>query len=354
MKIIEDIDSFLISEDESLENILSKMEAGTEGILLVVDSKNYLVGTITDGDIRRELISNGLNSASNARKIMNRDPVFTDSDREEDWSQILLEHDIEHLPVCNSRRKIVSLVRYKPSSSTDLKDNSVIIFAGGKGIRMGEKFSNIPKPLIEIEGVSLIERVINNLINEGFRNISIALNHQADQVMKYLDSKDYNIDFNYIIEEVPQGTAGSIVNCVDRDSKDLPILALNADIIFSTNLTKFLEHHLELKNDVTIGTAKYSLQVPYGVVEDQDISDRIVIHEKPIHKFNVLAGIYIINKSSLSNIKPGALDMDHLINHLQSNEASVGYYDIGSKWIDVGNEESLKMAEKFVESKLFN
>lgn len=354
MKIIKDIDNFLLSEDERLDNILSRMETGAEGILLVVDSENSLLGTITDGDIRRELISNGLNSASNAKKIMNRNPVFTISQREEDWSQILFEQDIEHLPVCDSNKKVLNLVRYKPTNSTESKDNSVIIFAGGKGIRMGEKYSSTPKPLIEIEGVSLIERVLNNLINEGFHNISIALNHESDQVIKYLDDKDYDIDFNYIIEETPQGTAGSIINCIDRDSKDLPILALNSDILFTTNLTKFFEHHLELLNDVTIGTAKYSLQVPYGVVEDQDMLDRVVIHEKPIHKFNVLAGIYFINKNILVDIESAAIDMDQLINHLQSNEASVGYYDIGSKWIDVGNEDSLRMAEKLVKSKLFN
>ena len=354
MKALKDIKNLLVSEEESLESILSKMEKGMEGILLVVDGDGHLIGTITDGDIRRELISNGLNAASNAKKIMNKNPAFTYSSNEEDWQKILLEKDIEHLPVCSEDKTVKSIIRYKPMNNTEQKENSVIIFAGGKGIRMGEKFANVPKSLITIEGTSLIERVINNVIKEGFTNISIALSHESEKIISYLDSINYDIDFNYIIEENPKGTAGSIFDCIERDSTDFPILALNSDILFSTNLTKFYEHHLELSNDITIGTAKYSLQLPYGVIKEQDVSEEIVIQEKPIQKFNVLAGIYFINKNSLRNLKPGELDMDELINLMQSKDNSVGYYDLGSKWIDVGNEESLKLAEKFVKSSLLN
>ena len=354
MKVLKDIKKFLVSEEESLEIILSKMEKGMEGILLVVDRDGYLIGTITDGDIRRELISNGLKAASNAKKIMNKNPTFTHSTNEEDWQKILLEKDITHLPVCSEDMTVKSIIGYKPMNNIEQKENSVIIFAGGKGIRMGEKFANVPKSLITIENTSLIERVINNVIDEGFIKISIALSHDSEKIISYLDSLNYDIDFNYIIEENPKGTAGSIFDCIERDNTELPILALNSDILFNTNLTKFYEHHLELSNDITIGTAKYSLQLPYGVVKDQDMFEGIVIEEKPIQNFNVIAGIYFINKNSLRNLKPGELDMDELINLMQSNENSVGYYDLGSKWIDVGNEESLQLAEKFVKSNLFN
>ena len=351
MREINNITDFLVSEDESLENVLELMEKGGERILIVVDKQNRLLGTITDGDIRRELISSGLKTSSNAQKIMNSSPVSSTHKDKNSWKELFSKYEIEHLPICNEDKTIDKIIRFTPKNNSISKNVSVLIFAGGKGVRMGEKYSDIPKSIIEVDGKALIQRVIENLISQGFSDISIALNHKGEKIVNYLESNLPNHTFDFIYEKYPLGTAGSLFNLIRKNGVEDNILAINSDILFETNLTKFLEHHIELTNDITVGTAKYSYKLPYGVVSENDAKN-ISIEEKPIHKFNVLAGIYLFRKELLSNFKVEKIDMDNLIDKSQNKEFLVGYYDIGSTWMDVGNEEALELATKFVSSKL--
>jgi len=351
MKEIIDISKFIISQDESLDNILKLIEKGGEKILLVVDKNDHLLGSITDGDIRRELISNGLKGSSTAQKIINPDPIYTIEDNKNIWSEYFASKDIEHLVICNENIVVKKIIRYSPKKDILPKNVSVLIFAGGKGVRMGEKYSKLPKPIIELEGKSLIERIYQNLLNEGFNNISIALNHESEKIVNHLNSNISNNKFTYIIEKEPMGTAGGLFELIKHNNVEENILTVNSDILFQTNLTNLLNHHNELANDVTMGTAKYTYQVPYGVV-NKDSSEKLSIEEKPIHKYNVLSGINLIKKSAIETLQPSSIDMDILIELLQEKNYSIGYYDIGSKWIDVGNEDSLNLAKKFLASNL--
>ena len=230
-----------------------------------------------------------------------------------------------------------------------MKNVSVLIFAGGKGVRMGDKYSNTPKAIIEINEQSLIARILDNLGNEGFHNISIALNHESEKIINYLNEKIPDNSFNFIIEDEPLGTAGALFELIKQDGIEENILAINSDILFQSNLTKFLDHHIDLENDITVGTAKYSYKLPYGVVHEENV-DQFSIEEKPIQNFNVLSGIYIVNKEILGRFKTTKLDMDNLIKTIQEMNNSIGYYDIGSKWMDVGNEEALELAKKFIDA----
>lgn len=349
MKEITNIEKFLISGSESLENILTLMEKGAERILLVVDVKKKLLGTITDGDIRRELISSGLNASSNAQKIMNPAPIFSIDKEKDRWSNYFIENEIEHLPICTEDKIVKKIIRFTPEKNNLLKNVSVLIFAGGKGVRMGDKYSNTPKAIIEINEQSLIARILDNLGNEGFHNISIALNHESEKIINYLNEKIPDNSFNFIIEDEPLGTAGALFELIKQDGIEENILAINSDILFQSNLTKFLDHHIDLENDITVGTAKYSYKLPYGVVHEENV-DQFSIEEKPIQNFNVLSGIYIVNKEILGRFKTTKLDMDNLIKTIQEMNNSIGYYDIGSKWMDVGNEEALELAKKFIDA----
>ena len=349
MKEINNSEKFLMSGSESLENILTLMEKGAERILLVVDVKKKLLGTITDGDIRRELISSGLNASSNAQKIMNPAPIFSIDKEKDRWSNYFIENEIEHLPICTEDKIVKKIIRYTPEKNNLLKNVSVLIFAGGKGVRMGDKYSNTPKAIIEINEQSLIARILDNLGNEGFHNISIALNHESEKIINYLNEKIPDNSFNFIIEDEPLGTAGALFELIKQDGIEENILAINSDILFQSNLTKFLDHHIDLENDITVGTAKYSYKLPYGVVHEENV-DQFSIEEKPIQNFNVLSGIYIVNKEILGRFKTTKLDMDNLIKTIQEMNNSIGYYDIGSKWMDVGNEEALELAKKFIDA----
>ena len=347
MKEINKIEKFLISGSESLENILTLMEKKKEKFFIVVDAKKKLLGTISDADIRRELISSGLNASSNAQKIMNSTPIFSTDKEKDKWSNYFIENEIEHLPICTEDKIVEKIIQFIPKKNNLLKDVSVLIFAGGKGVRMGAKYSNTPKAIIEINQKSLIERILDNLKNEGFYNISIALNHESEKIINYLNKKIPDNSFNYIIEDEPLGTAGALFELIKQDGVEENILVINSDILFQSNLSKFLDHHTNFENDITVGTAKYFYKLPYGVVREGNV-DQFSIEEKPILKFNVLCGIYIVNKEVLSKFKTTKLDMDSLIKTIQEINNSVGYYDIGPKWMDVGSEGALELANKFI------
>ena len=168
------------------------------------------------------------------------------------------------------------------------------------------------------------------------------------KIINYLNKKIPDNSFNFIIEDEPLGTAGALFELIKQDGVEENILAINADIVFQSNFTKFLDCHIDLGNDITVGTAKYFYKLPYGVVQ-VDV-DQFTIEEKPILKFNVLCGIYIVNKEILSKFKTTKLDMDNLIEIIQEINNSIGYYDIGPKWMDVGSEGALELANKFINS----
>lgn len=350
MREIKNTQKLFINPDMQLDEILKFMQLGQEKILVVVDKDNKLLGTITDGDIRRELISNGVNTASNAEKIMNPEPIYSNLENKDNWLNILSSNGIEHLLICDTDKKIISIFRGSLTVDKNPKEVEVLIHAGGKGLRMGKEYKNIPKPLIEVSGLTLIERNINNVINQGFKSINISLSHKSDVIAEFLNKKYKNNTFNLIFEDEPLGTAGSLLKLTEIKSDAEAILSINSDLIFKTNLSNFLNHHVELKNAITIGTAKFTYQLPYGVLSDED--NKVIIDEKPLQKFNVLSGVNLIDASYLKQIQFQKLDMDELIQMTQDLEKRVGYYDLGSEWIDIGNQEKLEIAKKLVDMNL--
>jgi len=350
MREIKNTQKLFINPDMQLDEILKFMQLGQEKILVVVDKDNKLLGTITDGDIRRELISNGVNTASNAEKIMNPEPIYSNLENKDNWLNILSSNGIEHLLICDTDKKIISIFRGSLTVDKNPKEVEVLIHAGGKGLRMGKEYKNIPKPLIEVSGLTLIERNINNVINQGFKSINISLSHKSDVIAEFLNKKYKNNTFNLIFEDEPLGTAGSLLKLTEIKSDAEAILSINSDLIFKTNLSNFLNHHVELKNAITIGTAKFTYQLPYGVLSDED--NKVIIDEKPLQKFNVLSGVNLIDASYLKQIQFQKLDMDELIQMTQDMEKRVGYYDLGSEWIDIGNQEKLEIAKKLVDMNL--
>ena len=350
MREIKNTQKLFINPDMQIDEVLKFMQLGQEKILVVVDEDNKLLGTITDGDIRRELISNGVNTASNAEKIMNPEPIYSNLENKNNWLNILSSNGIEHLLICDTDKKIISIFRGSLTVDKNPKEVEVLIHAGGKGLRMGKEYKNIPKPLIEVSGLTLIERNINNVINQGFKSINISLSHKSDVIAEFLNKKYKNNTFNLIFEDEPLGTAGSLLKLIEIKSDAEAILSINSDLIFKTNLSNFLNHHVELKNAITIGTAKFTYQLPYGVLSDED--NKVIIDEKPLQKFNVLSGVNLIDASYLKQIQFQKLDMDELIQMTQDMEKRVGYYDLGSEWIDIGNQEKLEIAKKLVDMNL--
>ena len=348
MNVIEIIDKLKVNADESLDQLLLKMDNGKEGILLVVDNNDCLIGIITDGDIRREIISSGPNSSSSAKKIMSSNPIISKSDNSTYWQEIFNQNDIEHLPICDDSNKVIKLVRLSNYSKESNKKIPVVIVAGGRGTRMGKKYSKIPKALLKVNGRTLIEIMIGKLINNGFSDVTLALNYEAEQIINHIKKLDIEINIDFYIEDNPLGTAGSIIKIAGNKKED-NILILNSDILFEVDFANLIKFHSLNNNDLTIATSDYEIEIPYGVIEKEEfkeIKSEFEIVEKPKIKYDIVAGIYVIKKEFLDELNYEEIDMDEVIKLARENKLNVSIFSIGSRWIDIGTPENLKIAQK--------
>ena len=345
MKIITDLSKLSISKDLKLDEILSKMNDGEEAVLLVVED-NKLLGLITDGDVRREMVTNGANSNSYANKIMNKDPI-TSIDDFTKWKNIFLNNDIEHLPIVDGENNIVKVVRnVKNYESITFSDTAALIVAGGLGTRMGAAYKDQPKCLIKIKDKTILERTLQLLCELGLQKIFISLNHEYQKVIDFIEKSPYKEVVEFLIEEEPLGTAGSLVS-LSKKYNELNFMVVNSDIIFDLDFLKLKNYFGESKSDFIICTSQYEIEIPYGVLEKEKVLDeKFEIIEKPRIKYDVVAGIYFVKSNSLRDIDNNQIEMDELIIKIKNLNKKSTYFDIGSNWIDIGNNEKLNIAEK--------
>ncbi len=347
MKIINDLDGLLVNKEIRLEEILEKMNRGHERVLLVVNN-GVLLGLITDGDIRREIVTNGTKSNATAEKIMSNNPK-TSLDKPHLWEEVFLNNDIEHLPIVDAENKVIKIIRnIKNYENFSIPNTVGLIIAGGMGTRMGKEFQNLPKCLIKVKNKTILQRTLEKLETLGLEKIIVSLNHEYEKIIKEIENSKYNNFVEFYIEEEPLGTAGSLVK-LSNLNKDYNFLVFNSDIIFDLDFLKMKNYIDENDNDVFICTAQHEVEIPYGVIEKEiQIRDKFKVVEKPRLKFDVIAGIYYFSANSINNDTNSVIEMDQLLEKLELDNKKLVYYDIGSNWIDIGNENQLNIAENLL------
>lgn len=315
-------------------------------IALIIDKNNKLVGTITDGDIRRGLIK-GETPESNVKKFMNKNFI---SIYEEDLSDSNLRNifnkGIDIVPLLDSYGRIKKLLQKNDILlRSKSKVNDVVIMAGGKGTRLRPYTEDCPKPMVEINGKPMLEIILEKCINSGFSNFYFSVNYLKDQIIDYFgDGKKWGIKISYIFEKFPLGTAGPL-RLLPQDSKS-PVLVLNADIITNLNLELFIEFHEKNNSEMTIASKNETYTIPYGVIYTSDIELKKII-EKPTYNFLVSAGIYVVNKNIIDLIpKDSFCDMPELISFAKDKNLKVTTFPIHEFWLDVGRPETLKKANE--------
>ena len=252
---------------------------------------------------------------------------------------------IRFIPILK-KKKIHDLYDLSEEYPIQKFSNDVIIFAGGKGERLGKLTKKTPKPLIKIGKISILENLLKNFKQEGFYNFTIITNYLSDKIInKISDGKKMGVKINYIVEKKALGTLGGISLIKKPLSED--VIISNADIVGYINLNEILEFHKKKKNDITVGSSYYNYNIPYGVIKNNKNS-LTKIEEKPSVNFNVNAGIYVFKKRILKKIKYNSyLSATDFIN--QNINLKIKIFTIFNSWIDVGNVEQLNRAKKKVE-----
>ncbi len=337
--------SLLIQKNKCIIDALKQLDKTAKGTLLIVDNDHHLLGTISDGDLRRSLIE-GKQLSDTLEELYNKNPLYIlENTPLKEIKDIFLSKHITLLPILNASKKIINITTWDEAFSSPFPTPTpvshlnipVVIMAGGKGTRM-EPFTHVlPKPLIPIQNKTIMEHMIDIFNQQGASTFYATLNFKKTMIEAYfngLENRDY--DLNYIYEKHFYGTAGSLSNMPKLSSE---FIVTNCDILVHTDYSKALDLHREKKASLTIISAVQHTKVPYGVIEQNKEGMVSGITEKPEYSFLVNSGIYILSPEAIDYIPKDTLfHMTDLIEALIKAGLHVLSYPVNaSEFIDVGN-----------------
>lgn len=328
---------------QTILQALEIIDSSAQQIGLVVDEENKLLGTVTDGDIRRAILK-GIDLNQPVSRVMNTHPITIDvlHDKEQALG-LMKEKKIRQVPIVDADHHMYGLEIIDDLLETPQYDNQVIIMAGGLGTRLGDLTKHCPKPLISVGGKPLLETILENFKECGFSKFIFSVNYKAEMIEKYFgNGSDWNVDIQYVRENKRMGTAGALG--LLKKIPDKPFIVMNGDLLTKINFQQLLDYHLQNKALATMCVREYSFQVPYGVVR-MDKGKLCGIEEKPVHNFFISAGIYIIEPQALKFIPQDTyFDMPSLFDTIIEQGASANVFPIREYWVDIGKKDDLDRA----------
>ena len=346
---------FVLKSSKAIEAIKA-INNNDAHFALVVDNKQKLIGTVTDGDIRRGLLK-GNSLESNVGEFMNSKFRYISEDEVNKINiNEVFDNGIKQIPLLDKLGRVKKILKKEEISHRKSLINTAVIMAGGKGTRLRPHTSNCPKPMLLIQGRPMLEIILRKCINSGFSNFFFSVNYLKDQIIDYFDDgSKWGVKINYLLEDSPLGTAGSL-KLIPKSFKD-PFLVLNGDIITELDLNALVNFHKKCSASITVAAKNEVNTIPYGVIYTSGL-DLVKIVEKPVQNFLVSAGVYVINPEIIEFIKENEyFDMPNLINTAKENCFKVVTFPIYEYWQDVGIPETLKKVSKNLDLKdkdLFN
>jgi len=335
--------SVLLSSDATLADAIACIDASAHQIALMVDAQQRLLGVMTDGDVRRAILR-GVPMSVSADSVMNRTPLTApQGTSDKQLLALMRRHVVHQMPIVTQAKQVVGLVLIDDLIGAREKPNWVVLMAGGLGTRMRPLTERTPKPMLALHGKPILESILENLVGEGFRRFFLAVNYKADVIEEHFgDGSRWGAAISYLREEQRLGTAGALSLLPEAPS--LPIVVMNGDLLTHASISNLLDFHVALSSTATMAVRQYDLQVPYGVV--RTAGEQITaIEEKPIQKFLVNAGIYVLSPPALTHIPRQAFfDMPTLFERLQAAGATTVAFPLREYWLDIGCPEDYDRA----------
>jgi dTDP-glucose pyrophosphorylase/predicted transcriptional regulator len=335
-----------ISPDSSIREAIEIIEVASFQIALVVKEDGLLLGTVTDGDIRRGILK-GLDLNDPVVDVMNRQPTTARIGTPRDELLALMTAKlIKQVPLVDANGLIVGLELLDSLLQNPVKrENPVVILAGGLGKRLRPLTADTPKPLLKVGGQPLLELIISQFQAHGFRDVYISVNHLGNLIEEYFgDGQKFGISISYLRESEPLGTAGPL--SLMPKSSTLPCVVVNGDVLTKVSFEHMLQFHNEGGFDLTIGIKEYPLNLPFGVVVTE--GDRVLeFREKPVETRLINAGVYVIAPIVLEMLPEHTYyDMNQLIDRLLSKpDRNVGAFLIHEYWMDIGTAADYQQAQ---------
>jgi len=347
------IDSIFVCKNETIKEALKKLNISAEGVLLVLDEEKKLIGTLTDGDIRRAILA-GKDLKDTIEGVFNPKPSFLyeDNFNEKKARTLFLNKRFSLIPVLTRTREVARYITWTdffsgvtlPRKTRKKVDIPLVIMAGGKGTRMKPFTSVLPKPLIPIGEKTVLEHIIDEFLLNGITQYYFTLNYRGEMIRAYFDGIERSYNVKYIWEKEFLGTAGSLRLFAD----DAPecFFVSNCDIIVKADFSDVLDFHRSNGSWLTIISALQHNTVPYGVVHFSNGGRVEKIQEKPEYSFTINTGVYILDKRCLQYIPENKVfHMTDLIQALMYDHRPVFTYPINEgEYIDIGQWEEYRNA----------
>jgi len=334
-----------LNPNSTIKEALKIIDSGAMRIALVVDKDEKLLGTLSDGDIRRGLLNN-LSLSDSIESIIFRTPtVCKVSDSKKKILEVALAKKIYQIPIIDHNGKVVGIEEVDSLLKPKQKSNRVVLMVGGLGTRLRPLTEHTPKPMLRVGNKPILETIIMNFKKHGFSNIILSVNYKSEVIKEYFgDGAEFGINIKYIYENQRMGTAGAL--SLMRDRLDEAFFVMNGDLLTNINFEQMLEYHLDNNSYATMGVREYDFQVPYGVVNING-NKILSIEEKPIHKFFVSGGIYILNPQVLEFIPDDKFyDMPTLFEKIIKEKLNSISFPIHEYWLDIGRIEEFHKANR--------
>lgn len=335
----------IVYPDNTITQTLKVIDENASRIAIVLNkSDKTVIGTISDGDIRRAIL-NGKQIDDPINDIYCSTPtVCNTNDPIEKIIQLAISQKLYQIPIVDNNNHLVKIEDLGNMLYANERPNTVVLMAGGLGTRLRPLTEDIPKPLLKVGEKPIIETIIENFAKYGFRNIVISLNYKSEMIQEYFgDGSNHNVKISYIHEDTKLGTAGAL--SLLKEVQNSPIFVMNGDLLTNINFSHLLDYHILEQSVITMCVREYDFQVPYGVINIDE--NRVTkIEEKPVHRFFVNAGIYILSPQVLNKVPYNEYyDMPTLIEDMIKEEKKVSSFPIHEYWLDIGRISEFEKAQ---------
>lgn len=340
---MKNIEKLKITLNTKIKKALKIISDGGIKIAIVVDKQGKLVGTLTDGDIRRGFLK-GLNINSSIKSVVFKKPIIAKkSDSRHKLLKLALSKKIYQIPVIDKNEKVISVHVLEELIKPKKRSNLVVIMAGGKGMRLRPLTKETPKPMLKVGNKPILQIILEKFKESRFTNFVICVNYKSKIIKDYFgNGKKFGVKIEYIEEKKRMGTAGAL--SLLRKKPKHPLFVINGDLLINLDFTKMLNFHFENYSSATMCVNEYNIELPYGEVKLEN--EKIIsIKEKPNQKFYINAGAYILNPELINLIPKKFYDMTSFFSKILVKNYKVTSFPLSEFWLDIGRMNDYKKAK---------
>ena len=340
---MKNIEKIKLTVNSTIKEALHIIDLGAVKFAIVVDKDDKLIGTLTDGDIRRAILD-GKALDTTIKTVYFKEPTVVNvNNTKEEIINLCTSKKIYQIPVVDNVGRVVSINLLDELLKPEVHDNKVILMVGGLGTRLRPLTENTPKPMLHVGGKPILQTIVEKFVSYGFVNIVMCVGYKSNIIQDFFeDGSKFGANIEYILEDKRMGTAGALSLLNSKPNE--PFFVMNGDLLTNVNFEHLLDFHLVNNSMATMCVREYDFQVPYGVVNVEN-GKILSIEEKPVQKFFVSAGIYMLDSQCIENIpKNEFYDMPTLFEKLITMNENTISFPLREYWLDIGRMEEYEKA----------